>query len=308
MLVGGWGASWQGAPDSACRYGTTILDGIKHVAGTRGTDVTFEKALNCPDCELDEADLEKVLASASTSDVVVLALGEDTYAEKPGDIDDLMLPAGQLELLRAVTATGTPVVVVLVEGRPRTFDGAIGAASAVLTSYLPGPDGGKGIADVLFGLENPSGRLPFTYPEFPHNHHFYYHKVSSASSFRPGWEFGHGLSYTTFEYSDFTISPAVVAEGQTATATVTVQNTGDVSGKHSVLMYVGQDYRSVTPEVKLLKDFEKIFLEAGESTTVEFSITPKMLSFIGLDLQRTTEEGMFTITAGDAQAKLELRA
>jgi beta-glucosidase len=307
MLVGGWGAAWQGAPDSAYRYGTTILDAIQDLAGTRGTTVSFEAALPHPDAALGADDLRQVLAAASASDVVVLALGEKSYAEKPGDIDDLMLPAGQLQLLRELTATGTPVVVVLVEGRPRTFDGAIEAANAVLTSYLPGPDGGKGIADVLFGLENPSGRLPFTYPAFPHNHHFYYHKASSASSVRVQWEFGHGLSYTNFEYSNLSISPPVISDGETAIATVTVANTGEVSGKHSVLMYVGQDYRSVTPEVKLLKDFDKIFLEAGESVEVQFTITPKMLSFIGLDLERITEEGMFTITVGNSQAKLELR-
>jgi beta-glucosidase len=306
LLVGGWGAAWQGAPDSAYRYGTTVLDGVQEVAGTRGTDVAFERALQSPEADLDASDLEKVLAEAASSDVVVLALGESTYAEKPGDIDDLMLPSGQLALLRALTASATPVVVVLVQGRPRTFDGAIGAANAVVNAYLPGPDGGKGIADVLFGLENPSGRLPFTYPAFPHNHHFYYHKISSATSFRPQWEFGRGLSYTSFEYSDVIMSPAVIAEGEEATASVVVSNTGDASGKHSILLYISQDYRTVSPEVKMLKDFEKIFLEPGESATVEFTITPKMLSFIGLDLERTTEEGMFTIYAGDVAAKLEL--
>jgi len=210
----------------------------------------------------------------------------------------LKLPQGQLDLINALTATSTPVVVVLVEGRPRVLNGATDKAAAVFDAYLPGPDAGIPFAELLFGLANPSGHLPITYPRNTGDILVqYYRKVTQM--YNPQWEFGTGLSYTTFEYSRFSISATRITPSDTLVINAVLENTGSMAGHEVVMLYLADEYRSITPEVKMLKRFQKIPLGAGESTKIQFTLNADDLSFYGVDDTKRLEPGTFTIMLAD---------
>jgi beta-glucosidase len=234
-----------------------------------------------------------------------VCVGEGAYAETPGNIDDLTLPEAQLELVEAVAATGTPVVLVLTEGRPRIVTRVADRAAAILMAYNPGLEGAQAIAEVLFGDVNPSGELPFTYPRFANALLTYDHKPYEVQGdgglparHRPLYEFGHGLSYTTFAYGDLKVGRKTVAVGERVPVSVTVTNTGSRPGKEAVLLFVRDMVAASTPPVKRLRRFAKVSLAPGQSRTLTFTLGPEDSSFVGPDGKWMLEPGVFTVMVG----------
>ncbi|MBC8053167.1 MAG: glycoside hydrolase family 3 C-terminal domain-containing protein [Sphingobacteriaceae bacterium] len=298
-LNGGWSRNWQGTTsDSTEATKNTILEGIRNTFGTNNVEysegASFENAIN----------ISETVSKASNSDIIVLCVGENSYTETPGNIGDINISAPQIELTKALAATGKPIVLVLTEGRPRIISQIEPLASAVLHTYLLGNEGGNVVADALAGKINPSGKLPYTYPRNSNSLINYYHKFTETlqaedpAGYNPQWEFGYGLSYTTFKYSNLKLSSNTLSAAGSITASVDVTNTGSIAGKESVLLFVSDLVASITPEAKRLRGFEKIFLAAGETRTVHFRITPDKLSFININLKRVTEPGEFKVQLG----------
>ncbi|TDW99210.1 glycoside hydrolase family 3 N-terminal domain-containing protein [Dinghuibacter silviterrae] len=289
---GGWSYSWQGDVNDALGAGhATFLDALRKKLGS--DHVVYADSLS------------DALSAAAGVDAIVLFLGESSYAENPGNIDDLDLPFEQLHLAAELAKTGKPVILVLAEGRPRIVTSADAVAAATLTVYYPGNEGGEALADILTGDVNPSGKLPFTYPRYANALVNYYRKFlengnpDDQHGFHPLYEFGSGLSYTTFTYSHLRLSSPVLSGNGSLQVSVDVQNTGQREGKESVLLYTSQWYASISPDVKRLRAFRKIDLQPGETKTVTFALTPSDLAFIGDDNKPVTEPGQFTIRIGD---------
>lgn len=302
-LNGGWSRIWQGiTSDETEKDKNTILEAMQHVFGAANVvysaGVDFDKTL----------DIRDAVSKAANVDVIVLCIGETSYTETPGNIGDLRISDSQIELTRALAATGKPIVFVLTEGRPRIISSIEPLSAAVIHSYLSGNEGGNVIADVLAGKINPSGKLPYTYPRSTNSLINYYHKYTETLQFdemagyNPQWEFGYGLSYTQFSYANLTLSNTTLTAAKTITITVDVTNTGKVAGKEAVLLYVSDEVASITPEVKRLRAFEKIELQPGQTKTVSFTIDKERLSFINAQLQRVTEPGDFSVSVGGLKA------
>lgn len=303
-LNNGWTLTWQG--DRKDLYPTdrpTIRRALESRLGGR---VTYQPGADYS----KEIDIPAARAAAAQSDAVILCLGELAYAETPGNIDDLELPDAQLRLAREVAAAGRPIILVLVEGRPRLIRRIADSTRAIVLGLNPGFEGGQAIADVLLGEVNPSGRLPITYPREPNALRPYDHKAFDEQETSPGirpqpqFEFGFGLSYTTFAYSDLRVTSA---DGLLATpidVSVTVRNTGHRPGDEVVQLYLSQKYASITPPVKRLKRFVKVPLNAGESRTVRFHLTRDDLTFIGRDGLRTAEPGSYTVLVGGLKQEI----
>ncbi|SDS23379.1 beta-glucosidase [Mucilaginibacter mallensis] len=299
-LDGGWSYTWQGDfSDKFAADKNTVLKAIIQKIGKENVDyqpgTTFA----------DAVDIDATIAAAKKADVIVLCLGEPSYAENPGNINDLSLPAIQTQLATELAKTGKPIVLIMGEGRPRIITEAEGKSAATIMAYLSGNEGGNALADILFGDANPSGRLPFTYPRYPNALVNYYRKniengnSDDAMGYNPLYEFGYGLSYTTFAYSNLHISKPALSDGETLTISVDVKNTGSRAGKESVLLYISELYASVTPDTKRLRGFDKIELQPNESRTVTFKITPTDISFINDLSKRVTEAGEFKIQIGN---------
>ena len=294
-LNGGWTYGWQGteADDYLGEY-NTIREAIEkefpnrvdYVAGT-----SFDTIIDIP----------AAVAAAENVDVIVLCLGELSYTETPGNINSLVLPRVQRDLFQALNETGKPIVLIMTAGRPRLMTQLSLTAKAVLFAGYPGPHGGDAIAGILAGRINPSGRLPITYPRETNSFAFYDHKATEAlnGTFNPLFEFGSGLSFTEFEYSNLEVSSRVMNPNDTLTVSLRVTNSGDRAGKHSVLLYTADKVASITPSTRRLRAFTKIHLEPGEYHDVSFSLTPRDLAFVGLDNEWITEEGTFSVMVGD---------
>ncbi|MBC7188105.1 MAG: glycoside hydrolase family 3 C-terminal domain-containing protein [Calditrichaeota bacterium] len=297
-LNGGWTITWQGDREDLYPKDTpTILEAIVATAGR-------ERVKYVPGVEVNrEIDIKAAVKAARTADVAIVCLGEDPYCETPGNISDLTLPEPQLRLVASLAAAKVPVVVVLVEGRPRLITSIADKAAAIVMAYLPGPQGGQAIADVLFGRVNPSGKLPITYPRACNDLTLYDHKHSeNANSFNrydPLFPFGFGLSYTSFAYGDLTLDKETLGRGDSLTVSVTVENVGQRSGKEVVQLYLSDLYASVTPSVRRLKRFTKVDLWPGEKQTVHFTLHESDLGFIGMDNRLTVEPGQFAVRVGD---------
>jgi len=303
-VYGSWSYTWQGDEPKLYPDTPTVLDEIRDRFGR--ANVTYSAGATLT----EGVNIEATARKAEEADVVVLCLGEEASTEKPGDIVDLGMPPAQIDLARAVLETGTPVVLVLIENRPRIFNEVQAGVEAILWAGQPGPFGPQAIAEVLAGDVNPSGKLPFTYPRHPGSLITYDRKTTedyavdfSMNAFTPLFEFGDGLSYTTFEYEDLNVRQA----GGGLEASVTVRNTGDRAGKEAVLAFVRDEYASVTPHHRRLKAFEKIELEPGASRRVTFDIPREDLTLINRDLERVFEPGAFTVEVGDQSAQIELR-
>lgn len=303
-VYGSWSYTWQGDEPKLYPDTPTVLDEIRDRFGR--ANVTYSAGATLT----EGVNIEATARKAEEADVVVLCLGEEASTEKPGDIVDLGMPSAQIDLARAVLETGTPVVLVLIENRPRIFNEVQAGVEAILWAGQPGPFGPQAIAEVLAGDVNPSGKLPFTYPRHPGSLITYDRKTTedyavdfSMNAFTPLFEFGDGLSYTTFEYEDLNVRQA----GGGLEASVTVRNTGDRAGKEAVLAFVRDEYASVTPHHRRLKAFEKIELEPGASRRVTFDIPREDLTLINRDLERVFEPGAFTVEVGDQSAQIELR-
>lgn len=319
-LNGGWSYSWLG--DKTEQYAgeyNTILEAVRKNAGEK--NVIYSPGVAWVETgkywEEKEISIKAAVRAARKADYILLCLGENSYTEKPGDTHDLALSDLQISLAKALQATGKPVILVLNQGRPRIINRIDEKSKAILMSYLPGNFGGDAIADVIFGKQNPSGKLPYTYPKYPHSHVNYWHKYSEEqtraegmynyeSDYAPLYEFGHGLSYTTFEYSNLKLSKTKITENETLEVSVDVRNTGKRDGKEAVLLYLSDLYASLAPDMKRLKGFEKIELKAGETKTVKFKITKTEMSFVNIDSKTIVEPGNFEIKIGNLKAGFEL--
>jgi len=319
-LNGGWSYSWQGekVTEFADKY-NTIVEAIQNKVGASAQFIPgvsykmdgkyFEEYAD----KMDEA-----IAAAKNVEVIVLCLGENSYTETPGNLSDLYLSEMQTTFAQKLAATGKPVVLILNEGRPRIISKFETATTAILMAYLPGNFGGDALADVLYGSVNPSGKLPFNYPKFPNSLVNYNHKPSESRSvvegvynydadYNPQFEFGFGLSYTTFKYSNLKLSAKEISENDELTVTVEVTNTGQREGKEVVDLYLSDIYASITPDVKRLKGFQKINLKPNETKTVTFKLSKNELSFINYTSQRVVEPGEFEVTIADLKAKFNVK-
>jgi beta-glucosidase len=316
-LNGGWSYTWQGnnIDDFTADY-STILDAITSKAGA--DRVVFREGVrydNDARYWADEAyDIAGAVRAAANVDYIVLALGENTYTEKPGDLHDLTLSENQLDLAQALAKTGKPMILVLNQGRPRIIRTIEPLMKGVINAYLPGNFGGLAVADVLFGDANPSGKLPFTYPLYANSLVTYDHKPSEhqarmsgvydyESDFAIQYAFGHGLSYTTFEYSNLSLSNTELSKDGNIDVSVTVTNTGELEGKEVVQLYTSDIYASITPDVRRLRAFDKINLKPGEEKTLTFTLTPADISFINEGNLRVTESGEFEVHVAELSAK-----
>ena len=313
-LSGGWTYTWQGTDDPRYveRFNTVYealalkfgKEKVRYVPGIEFYQEKYkwqeEKNVNIP----------AVVSAARSADVVVVCVGENSYCESPGNINDLNLSQNQKDLIKGVAVTGKPIVLVLNEGRPRIIGDVEPLAAAVVDVILPSNYGGDALAELLAGDANFSGKLPFTYPKHINSLHTYDYKVSENVETMAGeynydavmdvqWPFGHGLSYTSFDYSDFKCSKSEFRAGDVLDFEVTVTNNGSVSGKEAVLLYSSDIVASLVPDVKRLCAFTKISLQPGESKTVTLSVPADELAFVGQDGKWHLEKGAFRFAAGN---------
>src|SRR6266550_3112208 len=322
-LNNGWTYVWQGSDESLYpKDRPTIRRAIEakigqanltYVPGTRIARRAGSASNSTMDQE-EEVDIPAAVSAARNADVVVLCLGEGSYTETPGNITDLNLGEPQLKLAEAIAATGKPVVLVLVEGRPRIINRIADGAKAILMAYNPSNEGGIAIADVLFGDYNPGGKLPFTYPRTPNGLITYDHKRFETEdtafgnmAFKPQFEFGEGLSYTTFAYSDLRLNKKTVSGNDDLSVSVTVTNTGQRAGKEVVQLYVNDLAASLSPAGKRLKRFAKIYLTPGQNRTLTFRLRPDDLSFIGANNKPVVEPGEFEVTVAGLKERFEVK-
>src|SRR5829696_210427 len=308
----GWTYVWQGSEESlypkdrhTIRKAIEAKIGANNVTFVQGTKITRPAGTtsnNTPTDQEEEVDIAGAVRAAQNVDVIVLALGEGSYCETPGNVTDLTIGAPQLKLAEALKATGKPIVLVLVEGRPRIINRIADNVNAILMAYNPSHEGGTAIADVLFGDVNPSGKLPFTYPRTANGLINYDHKPFETENtsfgnlaFNPQFGFGDGLSYTTFGYSDLRLGKQTISANEELPVSVTVKNTGNRAGKEAVLVYVSDLVASISPPGKRLRRFAKVSLEPGESRTVNFKLRREDLSFIGADNKPVVEPGDFEV-------------
>ena len=311
-LHGSWSYSWQG--DQERNYPDTtqsLADALSEQFGNALTVMAFPKF-----SDARNYDAEKLKQLAKKADYIVLALGEPAYAESPGALDDLRLPLNQIQLAQAAHATGKPVVLVLTEGRPRVVADIVEESGAIMQAYRPGSKGARAIAGVLTGEFNPSGVLPYSYPQYTGDITPYDRRVLTnvqqltpgkitRNGYKPQWPFGYGLSYSTFAYSDLSLSQSTMKKNESVRVSVTVKNTSDRDGKHAVELYVSDLYASLSPSAKRLKKFTKVFLRAGEQKVVYFDLGKQDLEFVDASLKRVVEPGDFKIQVGGLKTELE---
>jgi beta-glucosidase len=241
--------------------------------------------------------------------VVIACIGENSYCETPGNLNDLWLSENQRSLVKALAKTGKPIILVLNEGRPRLITDIEPLCKAVVHTFLPGNYGGDALANLLSGDANFSAKMPYTYPRETASLHTYDYKVSEEVGTMAGaydydakvsllWPFGYGLSYTTFEYSNLKVDKQQFAAGDMLTVTVDVRNSGSRAGKEPVLLYSSDLVASIVPDNRRLRDFSKVSLEPGETKTVTFRLPANRLAFVGADGRWRLEEGDFTLRVG----------
>jgi len=323
-LNNGWSYVWQGSEESlypkdrpTIRRAIEEKVGAGNVTFVQGTKITRpagSTSNNTPTNIEEEVDIAAAVRAAQNVDVIVLALGEGSYCETPGNITDLTIGEPQIKLAEALKATGKPIVMVLVEGRPRIINRIADSANAILMAYNPSNEGGTAIADVLFGDVNPSGKLPYTYPRTPNGLINYDHKPFETedtsfgnTAFKPQFEFGDGLSYTTFTYSDLRLGKQTISANEELPVSVTVTNSGKRAGKEAVLVYVSDLVASISPPRRRLRRFAKISLEPGQSRTLTFKLRRDDLSFIGADNKAVAEPGEFDVKVGGLSQRFTLK-
>ena len=313
---------------------TTVLEGIREKAQGKA-EVLYTKGCDLvdahwPESEImeypltpdEQAEIDRAVANARQADVAVVVLGggQRTCGENKSRTS-LELPGHQLKLLQAVQATGKPVILILINGRPLSVNWADKFVPAILEAWYPGSKGGTAVADILFGDYNPGGKLTVTFPktvgQIPFN--FPYKPASQIDGGKnPGpdgnmsringalYPFGYGLSYTTFEYSDLEITPKVITPNQKATVRLKVTNTGKRAGDEVVQLYTRDILSSVTTYEKNLAGFERIHLKPGESKEIVFTLDRKHLELLNADMKWTVEPGEFAIMAGASSEGIRL--
>jgi beta-glucosidase len=312
-LNGGWSGTWQGTDPAYNNPGRlTAVEALRAEFGE--ARIAFEELARM---DFSQADIDRVVSAVRESrpEVAILFLGEMPYTELVGNIGDLRLPDNQLELVRAVAATGTQVVGVFVEGRPRTFSQVEGLMEAVVMAYLPGDFGGQAIAQVLSGAFNPSGRLPFTWPREASSHTTYDRKHTenvdvdfSLNAFKPQYAFGHGLSYSTVVTTGVRIlNEAEVRLGEDVEVEVTLENVGERTSAEVVMLFTQDRVASITPSVDKLRAYKRVFVDAGATKRVVLRVPTEELGFIGHDMTYVVEPGWFGVRVQNQTTEFELK-
>jgi len=312
-LHGGWSYTWQGskAEDLSEKY-NTIYEALCNKYGKENIileqGVTYDEGKAYYD--ENEPQIDKAVKAAAGADVIIACIGENSYTETPGNLNDLWLSKNQRNLVKELAKTGKPVILVLNEGRPRLIADIEPLAKAVIDILIPGNYGADALANLLAGDANFSAKMPYTYPREINSLNTYDYKVSEEVGTMAGaynydakvslqWPFGYGLSYTTYEYSNLKVDKKNFTANDVLTVTVDVKNTGARAGKEAVLLYSSDIVASVVPDNKRLRDFTKIELQPGETKTVTFQLPASKLAFVGADGRWTLEEGDFVLTVGN---------
>jgi beta-glucosidase len=297
---------------------TTVLEGLQALPAT---NIDFYDVGNQVKT-LTTKDIKAAAKRAKNSDVALVVVGEnplryDRKGKTSGENvarSSLDLFGRQLELIKGIQATGTPVIVVLVNGRPIAEPWLVDNTEAIIEAWEPGAMGGQAIAEIIYGLTNPSGKLPITVPfsvghgqaTYDHKPTAYKHKYVDAPT-RNLFEFGYGLSYTNFSYTKPLLKNRIVSLGESTSVSTRVTNTGNVAGFETVQLYIRDNFSEVTRPVKELKGFKKIKLAPGQSKTVEFDVKPNMLAYYNLEMDYVVEPGRFTLMLGSSSRKSDLK-
>ena len=322
-LNGGWSYSWQGEKTElfAEKY-NTIFEALKNKFGEGKVKYVpgVEYKMDGQYFEENPPQIGAAVAAASGVDYIVLCVGENSYCETPGNLDELTLSENQTALAKALLKTGKPVILVLNEGRPRLIRSIEPETKAVIQLYLPGNYGADALADILTGEVNPSGKLPYTYPKFEQGLITYDHKPSQniegkmegaydyGAQTSVQYPFGFGLSYTTFEYTNLAVDKKEFKSGDSIQISIDVKNTGNVAGKESVLLFSSDLVASVTPDVRRLRAFDKVMLNPGETKTVKLKLAANDLAFVNDRGKWTLEAGDFRLQAGNLTDNIKCMA
>lgn len=312
-LNGGWSYTWQGTNDPKfVEQYNTIYEALSNKFGAG--DVILEQGVTYNErgswWSENEPEIQKAVAAASRADIIVACIGENSYCETPGNLTDLTLSENQRNLVKALSKTGKPIVLIINGGRPRIIADIEPLANAVVDILLPGNYGADALANLLAGDANFSAKMPYTYPKEINSLINYDFKVSEQVNTMAGaydydakvvqqWGFGYGLSYTTYAYSKLSADKVDFKDGDEITFSVDVTNTGRVAGKEPVLLYSSDLVASIVPDSRRLRAFTKVALEPGETKTVSLTIKASDLAFVGVDGKWILEEGDFNIQVGD---------
>ena len=323
-LNGGWSYSWQGhrADECGAAY-NTIYEAMCNKYGK--DNVIYEPGVTYAPYKGDNwqeenaPEIDKAVQAAAGADVIMVCVGENSYCETPGNMNDLTLSENQRNLVKALGKTGKPLVLVLNEGRPRIINDIEPLADAVIDIMLPGNYGGDALANLVAGDANFSGKMPFTYPKWINSLATYDYKPCENIGQMAGnynydavmdvqWPLGFGMSYTHYTYSNMRVDKAEFAPGDELTVSVDVTNAGKTAGKESVLLFSSDVVASSTPDNKRLRNFTKIELQPGETKTVKLKLKADDLAFVGYDGKWRLEEGDFVLACGGQNVKVKCNA
>ena len=312
-LDGGWSYTWQGhrTDEFAGKY-NTIYEAFCNQYGKENVilnqGVTYNEKGKY--WEENEPQIQGAVDAAKNVDVIVACIGENSYTETPGNLTDLWLSENQRNLVKELAKTGKPVILVLNEGRPRLIADIEPLAQGIIDILIPGNMGGDALANLVSGKSNFSGKMPYTYPKEINSLANYDFKKSEEVGTMEGaydynakitqqWGFGHGLSYTSYQYSNLKVSQSDFGHGDIIKVSVDVKNTGKVAGKESVLLFSSDLIASMLPDGRRLRAFDKIELQPGETKTVTFNLNADDLAFVGYDGKWVLEEGDFKLMIAD---------
>ena len=317
-LDGGWSYTWQGhrTDEFAGKY-NTIYEAFCNQYGKENVilnqGVTYNETGKY--WEENEPQIQGAVDAAKNVDVIVACIGENSYTETPGNLTDLWLSENQRNLVKELAKTGKPVILVLNEGRPRLIADIEPLAQGIIDILIPGNMGGNALANLVSGKSNFSGKMPYTYPKEINSLANYDFKKSEEVGTMEGaydynakitqqWGFGHGLSYTSYQYSNLKVSQSDFRHGDIIKVSVDVKNTGKVAGKESVLLFSSDLIASMLPDGRRLRAFDKIELQPGETKTVTFNLNADDLAFVGYDGKWVLEEGDFKLMIADQSADI----
>lgn len=314
-LNGGWSYTWQGKDaDKYAKDYNTIYESLCNKFGSENiilkSGISYSNSPKAAWWEENVNSFNEIAKEAENVDVIVACIGENSYCETVGNINDLTISDNQRNLVKALSKVGKPIILILNEGRPRIINEIEPLADAVINILLPGNYGGDALANLISGDVNFSGKLPFTYPKYINSLSTYDHKPCESMKRMSGnynydaivdvqWPFGYGLSYTSYEYKNLKVNKSSFKADDNLEFSVDITNTGTVSGKESVLLYSHDLIASSTPDVKRLRNFTKIYLEPNETKTVIMKIKGSDLAFVGYDGKWRLEKGDFDIICGN---------
>lgn len=304
---GGWTIAWQGASDYFFEYGQTVLGAATHQSQW---DVTSSCGVNImgDSCDGDNQDIAN--EQRLGADYIIVCIGEENYTEKPGDIRDLNLPQGQRDFVKQLkNESQAKIIVIYFGGRPRLLDDIVDSADSILIAFLPGPDAGQAVVEIITGEQNPSGRLPITYPKYQDGGGIpYWHTVSDQctesnnpheplphwiySQCEVQWPFGYGLSYTSFKYTNLELDSKTMtyslpwsdngkSSSNSIKVSINVQNTGSRPSFETIMLFLFVESRHVTPEYKQLIGYKRRKIDPGQTITQQFEVTTDMLRYVG---------------------------